>query len=625
MTRFKLIPWLAIPALLLIAPVTPTATAATPQASLAEDGLIYLPLDEAPAWLEASGVTRLTTSTVGEVAVAQYGAADFLVANRNRFLAVRFDPPFESPYTITKLSFPSRTQLGTDSTYYLPNPGRRLLWASFRSVRVLGADGSGNMDKTQTLYRTNRYMGSPTGGMNDIALSIPITAPGKTFYAVFEFPTPTSGVADTFPFLYTDLTNTEAGLFANSFASDTSGGTTIPPGVGTITGTTQLVDQNLIASLTCALSSTAPLGAPTGSGLNGRLTQSDFSYTAPANVLADGSAAPTNYLDFTELVRRDPSGWTVVATGGAGVGKITLASLPGSGLQIWGIRAVDKGGAHSVVSNVILTGSATVVGAFAGLGSDGDETNGKMNETEATALTVPVADRAETIWPAGDEDNYWFYARPGDEVTATAAPTAIDFRNDLDAVVQLVDNSGDVLATATAASPGDPASLTFTIPPHGGSNALRRHFVQVVDKSGSVLDPVGAPRVLVPPTYNLSVDVQTPASLQQFGPSDAPVSGLLGQDDFAFANTGANPVRGNATFGFVIPRSAASGASVKLRIYDVRGRMVTTLVNGTRTAGTHFASWSGHDSRGNRVASGPYFARLDAGSWSRVVRIDLVK
>ena len=104
MTRFKLIPWLAIPALLLLGPVAPTATAATPQASISmEDGMQYLPMDEAPAQLEGS--SRLSTSAVGEVTVAQYGVADFFVANRNRFLAVRFDLPFGAPYTLTNLAF----------------------------------------------------------------------------------------------------------------------------------------------------------------------------------------------------------------------------------------------------------------------------------------------------------------------------------------------------------------------------------------------------------------------------------------------------------------------------------------------------------------------------------------
>jgi|KBSSwiStaDraftv2_1062776.scaffolds.fasta_scaffold24138_3 hypothetical protein len=613
MTRFKLIPWLAIPALLLLGPVAPTATAATPQASVSlEDGIQYLPLDEAPAWLEASGSNRLQTSAVGQVTVAQYGAADFLVSHRNRFLAVRFDLPFGAAYTISNLAFASRVQI--------PNatPGRD--FASFRSVRILGADANGNMDKTQTLFRQNVYHGSNSGAVNNIALSIAAAGPG-TYYAVFEFPAPVSGVADTFPFLFTDLNNTEAGLYANSYASDTSGNVPTPAPVGTLTGTTLLVDQNINVALTCNLTGAAPLNGPSGTGMNARVPQTDISTTAPANVLADGSSAPNNYLDHIELVTRGAT-WTVVATGGAGSGKVTLLSPPANG--IYGMRAVDKAGNASVVSNVFIVGSGTVVPGSS-IGADADEPNGKMTETEGTALTVPVADRVESIWPAGDQDNFWFYARTGDDVTATATPFGVDFRNDLDLVIQLVDNSGDVLATASSPGPGEAASVVLTIPAKGGNNNLRRYFLHIVDRSGSELDPVGAPRVLVPPSYSLSVDVQTPAAFKSYGPQDAPVSGLLNADEFAFVNAGSNPVRGNASFGFVIPRSSGSGESVKLRIYDVRGRMVTTLVSGTRGAGTHFATWSGHDSRGNRVASGPYFARLDAGRYSQVVRIDLVK
>src|SRR5215470_1910168 len=106
MTRFKIIPWLAIPALLLTGPVTRTATAATPQASVSsEDGLQYLPMDKAPAWLDATSGSRLSTSTTGSVTISQFGAADFLVANRNRFLSVRFDLPFDAPFTISNLGF----------------------------------------------------------------------------------------------------------------------------------------------------------------------------------------------------------------------------------------------------------------------------------------------------------------------------------------------------------------------------------------------------------------------------------------------------------------------------------------------------------------------------------------
>src|SRR5262249_2096095 len=362
MTRFKLIPWLAMPALLLLGPVAPTATAATPQASVSEeDGLQYLPMDGAPAWLDAASSNRLTTSAVGEVTVAQYGAADFLVANRNRFIAVRFDLTFDSAFTINSLEFPSRVQI--------PNALRP--FASFRSIRVYGADGSGNLDKTQLLFRTNRYHANNDGTTPNV-IPLGIAASARTVYAVFEFPNPTSGVADTFPFMYTDLQNTEAGLFANSYASDTAGAVPIPPAVGTVTGTTLLIDQNVIASLHCTLSGAAPMNAPSGAGMNGRPDAVTFTYTSPATVLSDGTAAPNNYLDAVELVRRDGGTWTVQGSGGAGGGKISLPSLPGSGLQIFAVRSVDKGGHRGLNSNVILTGSATVVGAGAGLGSDTD-------------------------------------------------------------------------------------------------------------------------------------------------------------------------------------------------------------------------------------------------------------
>src|SRR5262249_8412593 len=137
MTRFKLIPWLAVPALLLLGPVAPTATAAIPQESIQDqDGLIYLPLDDLS---RTEATSRLSTSAVGEVTVSQFGPVDAAVANRNRFLAVRFELPYTGSYTITKLSFFSRTQAATDSSFDIPQgplikqpPVRYLCHASFR-------------------------------------------------------------------------------------------------------------------------------------------------------------------------------------------------------------------------------------------------------------------------------------------------------------------------------------------------------------------------------------------------------------------------------------------------------------------------------------------------------------
>jgi hypothetical protein len=464
----------------------------------------------------------------------------------------------------------------------------------------------------------NRVAVSSTGGMNTIPLNLSGT-PGQTFFVVFEFPrTPAS--ADTFPFLFTDRNDMDRGLFANSFVTDTSG---VPrAAIGAMTGTPLFIDQNLVVSMTYQISGgPAPMNSPASLGLNLRDASAEYTYRNPDNVLADGEPAPNNNLDHVELVTRGLTWGSAVATGGAGAEKISLPGVPGSGPQIWGVRSLDKSGNRSLVGNVTITGPVAIT-AYPSVAEDADEANGRANDIEASPVNPPFTDRPETLWPAGDIDNYWFYAQPGQTINVDVAPAGIDFRNDMRLVVNLFDNNGDLVESVIAAGPGSAVHLSHNAaPPSGNSNskAFKRYFAQVYDRNGSQDDPSGWARVLVPAAYNLAVDVFTSADLDL---SDDPQlsGGAPAEDKFAFANAGANPAPGHATFRFVIPKSQGE-ASVKLRIYDVRGRLISTLVNGSQSAGTHFASWSGHDLRGNRVSSGPYFARIDAGSFRQTVRI----
>jgi hypothetical protein len=52
---------------------------------------------------------------------------------------------------------------------------------------------------------------------------------------------------------------------------------------------------------------------------------------------------------------------------------------------------------------------------------------------------------------------------------------------------------------------------------------------------------------------------------------------------------------------------------VTLAVYDVLGRRVATLVDGTVPAGSHAAIWQGQDAAGRAVSSGVYIYRLTAG------------
>ena len=52
---------------------------------------------------------------------------------------------------------------------------------------------------------------------------------------------------------------------------------------------------------------------------------------------------------------------------------------------------------------------------------------------------------------------------------------------------------------------------------------------------------------------------------------------------------------------------------VSLKIYDITGKLVRTLVNETRNLGVHTTQWDGKDDSGNQVTAGVYFCRLTAG------------
>jgi hypothetical protein len=64
---------------------------------------------------------------------------------------------------------------------------------------------------------------------------------------------------------------------------------------------------------------------------------------------------------------------------------------------------------------------------------------------------------------------------------------------------------------------------------------------------------------------------------------------------------------------------------ISLRIYDVSGKLVKTLVNGIEKPGIKSLIWNGKDERGNEVSTGIYFIRMKAGeSYSRTNKMILL-
>ncbi|NNE09911.1 MAG: T9SS type A sorting domain-containing protein, partial [Gemmatimonadetes bacterium] len=82
-----------------------------------------------------------------------------------------------------------------------------------------------------------------------------------------------------------------------------------------------------------------------------------------------------------------------------------------------------------------------------------------------------------------------------------------------------------------------------------------------------------------------------------------------------------NPFARTSIVRFALPRTSA----VRLHVYDIRGRLQRTLVNGELAAGAYTREWDGRGDSGETLASGVYFLRLESGRESKTERIILLR
>ncbi len=82
-----------------------------------------------------------------------------------------------------------------------------------------------------------------------------------------------------------------------------------------------------------------------------------------------------------------------------------------------------------------------------------------------------------------------------------------------------------------------------------------------------------------------------------------------------------NPFATHTQLDYVVP---ASGR-VEVRVYDVRGRRVRTLLDRHESAGGNRVTWDGRDDRGHTVAQGVYFAVLKVSGQKRTQRLVVLR
>jgi hypothetical protein len=91
--------------------------------------------------------------------------------------------------------------------------------------------------------------------------------------------------------------------------------------------------------------------------------------------------------------------------------------------------------------------------------------------------------------------------------------------------------------------------------------------------------------------------------------------------DFALRQNHPNPFGATTT----IPFDIRARARATLRIYNVGGRLIRTLVDRELDARSYSIAWDGRDGSGQPVSSGIYFCRLVAGNFSDVRKLVLAR
>jgi len=108
---------------------------------------------------------------------------------------------------------------------------------------------------------------------------------------------------------------------------------------------------------------------------------------------------------------------------------------------------------------------------------------------------------------------------------------------------------------------------------------------------------------------NVQIDSGTVTAVKEPGNSLVPTQ-------FELSQNYPNPFNPTTTIKFALPKAS----EVHLVVYDILGRIVTTLVNGNLNAGYHTINFNA-----SNFASGVYFYSIKAGDFTSVKKLMLLK
>jgi hypothetical protein len=84
-----------------------------------------------------------------------------------------------------------------------------------------------------------------------------------------------------------------------------------------------------------------------------------------------------------------------------------------------------------------------------------------------------------------------------------------------------------------------------------------------------------------------------------------------------------NPFSSRTVISYTIPNGSA--VPVRIGVYDLRGRLIRTLISETKSPGQYALIWDGRQDDGAFAATGIYFTKFQASTYQATRRVVMVK
>jgi hypothetical protein len=141
-------------------------------------------------------------------------------------------------------------------------------------------------------------------------------------------------------------------------------------------------------------------------------------------------------------------------------------------------------------------------------------------------------------------------------------------------------------------------------------------------RSDSRIDPntLNSPTQVREDTYNLYVSVVVNDLAKTTQEFDTPER-IGGKMEFRLGQSAPNPFGKTSTINYSLAREG----QVSVRIFNARGQIVRTLVDGLQAPGAHTVSWNGQDDLGRRLPSGTYLYQMRSGEFvetRKMIKLD---